>query len=145
MCCSKTRTSTRRLISLTWIMTLCFWRSPTFQSSLKGDGAGSLTPAIQGQCGRQAGRQLYYSSGTAGSAEGEALTPILMRLHCAVTEHRGGPATNSRTATEQRFALKPNPLFHSEKRLNSLKFEMLLLYSITFAALCRYYSVVAMH
>lgn len=30
---------------------------------------------------RQAGMQLYYSSGMAGSAEGEALTPILMRLY----------------------------------------------------------------
>lgn len=32
---------------------------------------------------RQAGKQLYYSSGMAGSAEGEALTPILMRLYAA--------------------------------------------------------------
>lgn len=30
---------------------------------------------------RQAGKQLHYSSGMAGSAEGEALTPILMRLY----------------------------------------------------------------
>ena len=51
-----------------------------------GDRAGSLTSAIQGQCGRQAGEQLYYSSGMAGSAEGEALTPILMRLRSAVTK-----------------------------------------------------------
>lgn len=32
---------------------------------------------------RQAGKQLYYSSGMAGSAEGEAVTPILMRLYAA--------------------------------------------------------------
>lgn len=32
---------------------------------------------------RQAGRQLYYCSGMAGSAEGEALTSILMRLYTA--------------------------------------------------------------
>lgn len=69
--------------SFAWIMTFSFWRSPTFQSSLGGDRAGSLTSAIQGQCGRQAGKQLYYSSGMAGSAEGEAPTPILMRLYAA--------------------------------------------------------------
>lgn len=66
-------------IAFDWIMTFSFWRSPTFQSSLGGDRAGSLTSAIQGQCGRQ----LYYCSGMAGSAEGEALTSILMRLYTA--------------------------------------------------------------
>lgn len=32
---------------------------------------------------RQASKQLYYSSGMAGSAEGEALTPILMRFYAS--------------------------------------------------------------
>lgn len=35
-----------------------------------------------------AGRQLYCSSGMAGSAEGEALTPILMRLYAAQSPWR---------------------------------------------------------
>lgn len=40
-------------------------------------------PGTMRQAGRQASEQLYYSSGMAGSAEGEALTPILMRLYAA--------------------------------------------------------------
>lgn len=55
---------------------------------MRGDRAGSLTSAIQGQCGRQeagrqAGEQLHYGIVTAGSAEGEAPAPILMSLHAA--------------------------------------------------------------
>lgn len=50
LCCAAQHTH----ISFAWIMTFSFWNSPTFQSSLGGDRAGSLTSAIQGQCGRQA-------------------------------------------------------------------------------------------
>lgn len=48
--------------------------------------AASHRPSRDNAAGRQAGEQLYYSSGMAGSAEGEALTPILMRLRSAVTK-----------------------------------------------------------
>lgn len=52
------------------------------QSSLRGDKSWQPHISHPGTM-RQAGEQLYYSSGMAGSAEGEALTPILMRLYAA--------------------------------------------------------------
>ena len=123
------RTHTRTRISFAWIMTFSFWCLPTFQSSLGGDRAGSLTSAIQGQCGRQAGRQagrqLYYSSGMAGSAEGEALTPILMRLCAAQWPGVCGRIRQKQSHGYQRaYCLVENPLPFRKKKKFPASFSL---------------------
>lgn len=111
-CCAAQHTH----ISFAWIMTFSFWRSPTFQSSLGGDR--SWQPHI-GHSGtmRQAGEQLYYSSGMAGSAEGEALTPILMRLYAAQWPSVCGRIRQKQSHSYHRGYCLMETLHHSEKKL----------------------------
>lgn len=110
-------------IAFDWIMTFSFWRSPTFQSSLGGDRAGSLTSAIQGQCGRQAGRQLYYCSGMAGSTEGEALTSILMRLYTAQWPSVCRRIRQKQSHSFQRAFEKKPSLHHLKKKVTCSLFS----------------------
>lgn len=63
---------------------------------------------------RQAGRQLYYCSGMAGSAEGEALTSILMRLRSAVTKRM--QEDQAETITQLPESIWKTPSLHHLKK-----------------------------
>lgn len=72
---------------------------------------------------RQAGRQLYYCSGMAGSAEGEALTSILMRLYTAQWPSVCRRIRQKQSHSFQRAFEKKPSLHHLKKKVTCSLFS----------------------
>lgn len=95
---------------------------------------------------RQAGEQLYYSSGMAGSAEGEALTPILMRLRSAVTKHMQEDQAEKITQLPESILPhgKPSSVHHSENKSDLLSSHSSSIFS-TFEPFWQIYCTLSIH